>query len=83
MEMENVIGSVSQEEFIRGLLLASTENSLGDMWEKCAGCDHCMFVNKCHAICAALDDQNKNPTCGQVIDLLLGVLKPEDIPTIV
>ena len=78
--MEKLIGSVSQEEFIRGLLLASADNSLGDMWEKCADCNHCMFIEKCHALCETLDEQNKNPTCGQVINLLLGDLKPEDIP---
>jgi hypothetical protein len=77
--MEKLLGSVSQDDFVLGLLLARGVETLGDVWEKCIDCNHCKFVKQCKAVGDAFADQDKNPSCGQIIDLLLGELKVEDI----
>ncbi len=79
--MKNFIGSVSYEEFLRGLLLISDDNTLGGVWEKSVSCDRCAFEKQCHAICNTIEnmDPAKNPTCRDVVNLLLGDIKAEDI----
>jgi hypothetical protein len=77
--MEKFIGSVSTERFIQGLLLTSRNNSLGDAWEKCADCNNCMFALQCQQLGDLMEAQGRHPSCGQIIDLLLGAIKPEDI----
>ena len=78
--MNELIGSVSVEDFIRGVLQVSTTNTLGSIWEKCVTCDHCLFKTKCHQLGDIMDEQGKNPTCGQMFDLLMGELDPDTIP---
>ena len=78
--MDELLDSVSLEEFIRGLLYSRGNNTLGDVWEKCVKCDTCLFADKCHKLGSALEDVGKNPTCGQIINMLLGDLKPEGLP---
>ena len=80
--MEKLIGSISTEDFIRGLLLTDSKATLGSIWEKCATCSNCLFAKQCHALGGKLEDMGKNPRCGQIIDMLLGELKPEDVKTI-
>ncbi len=72
-------GSISQDDFVLGLLLARGVESSGDLWEKVMDCNHCKFVKQCKAVGDAFADQDKNPSCGQIIDLLLGEIKVEDI----
>jgi hypothetical protein len=72
-------GSVSQDDFILGLLQARGVETLGDIWEKHIDCNHCKFAKQCKAIGDAFADQDKNPACGQIVDLLLGDIKVEDI----
>ena len=80
--MENKInelaGSCDQNMFIQGLLLASKDNSLGEMWEKCVTCPHCLFAKQCGNLSEQMEARGQNPRCGQVIDILLGDLDPED-----
>ncbi len=78
--MEKFIGSVSQDEFIQGILRARGINTLGDIWDKSMDCDHCMFVTQCQQLGDTMEQLNKHPSCGQIVDMLLGELKPEDIP---
>lgn len=78
--MKKLIGSVSQDEFVRGLLLARGVETSGDIWEKLMDCNHCMFVKQCTELGDAMEQWNKHPRCGQIVDLLLGELKPEDLP---
>jgi hypothetical protein len=80
--MENIkkfAGSVSTEDFINGLFMMPEVNTLGDIWEKFADCRYCQFVEQCQAIGDYFDTQDKNPSCGQILDFLTGELKEEDI----
>lgn len=78
VKIEDLAGSCDQNYFIQGLLLASTNNSLGEMWEKCVTCPHCLFAKQCGNLSELMEAQGKNPTCGQVVDILLGNLSPDD-----
>ena len=71
-KVKKFIGSVSQDDFVLGLLLARGVESSGDIWEKVIDCNHCKFSKQCAEICSTLDDLGKNPTCSDVINLLLG-----------
>lgn len=77
--MEKLIGSITTEDFINSLLLARGVESLGDLWEHHITCNQCPFVKQCKTIGDLLGDQDKIPTCGQIIDLLLGDINVEDI----
>lgn len=79
--MEKLIGSVSQDDFILGLLSARGVETSGDIWEKLMDCNHCKFVKQCKQLGDAMEQLNKHPRCGQIVDMLLGEIKPEDIPT--
>ena len=74
-------GSVSQQEFIQGLLLTKGDTTLGHIWEKVVNCTNCLFAKQCQNICGTLEevDHTKNPTCRDVINILLGEIKVEDI----
>ena len=78
IKVEELAGSCDQNYFIQGLLLASKDSSLGEIWEKCVTCPHCLFAKQCGTLSELLEAQGKNPTCGQVVDILLGDLSPED-----
>ena len=84
VKIEDLAGSCDQNYFVQGLLLASKDNSLGEMWEKCVTCPRCLFAKQCGNLCELMEAQGKNPTCGQVVDILLGNLSPDDerIPNI-
>ena len=71
-KIKKLVGSVSQDDFVLGLLLARDVNTSGDIWEKVIDCNHCKFSKQCAEICSTLDDLGKNPTCSDVINLLLG-----------
>lgn len=80
--MENKInelaGSCDQNQFVQGMLLASNGNSLGEMWEKCVACPNCLFAKQCANLSEQMEARGQNPRCGQVVDILLGDLSPED-----
>ena len=78
VKIEDLAGSCDQNYFIQGLLLASRKNSLGEQWEKCVKCPNCLFAKQCGHLSELMEAQGKNPTCGQVVDILLGDLSPED-----
>ncbi len=78
VKIEDLAGSIDQNYFVQGLLLASQKNSLGEMWEKCVTCPHCLFAKQCGNLSALMEARGKNPTCGQVVDILLGDLSPDD-----
>lgn len=76
--ISELAGSMDQNYFVQGLLMASKGNSLGEMWEKCVECPHCLFAKPCSLLGEQMEVKGKNPRCGQVIDILLGDLSPED-----
>lgn len=79
MDIKKFEGSVSTDEFVNALLLARGVESLGNVWEKLIGCNHCKFAKQCKEISDACAELDKNPACGEIIDLLLGDLKAENI----
>ena len=76
--IKKLVGSVSQDDFILGLLLARDVETSGDIWEKVIDCNHCKFAKQCAEICSTLDDLGKNPTCSDVINLLLGEIAVDE-----
>jgi hypothetical protein len=77
-KINELAGSVDQNMFIQGLLLASRDNSLGDAWEKVVTCPHCLFAKQCASLGEQMEARGQNPRCGQVVDILLGDLSAED-----
>lgn len=79
MDIKQFEGSVSQHEFIQGLMLARTETSTpGHVWESSVRCTNCLFAKQCSTICEAMTP-DKRPNCRDIINLLLGEIKVEDI----
>lgn len=81
MDIKKFEGSRTLDEFINGLLLAGKSNTLGEVWEKCINCTNCLFAESCQLLCSALEEQDptKNPTCRDVVNILLGEIKAEDL----
>jgi hypothetical protein len=79
MDLKKFEGSVSRHEFIQGLIMARTETTTpGHIWEKNVYCPNCLFAKQCSNITSALVPK-KNPKCRDIINLLLGEIKVEDI----
>jgi hypothetical protein len=80
-KITKLVGSINYEDFLRGLLQVSDDNTMGGVWEKCVTCNHCIFEKQCQVICSTMEDvyPSKNPTCRDVINLLLGDISIEDI----
>lgn len=76
--LQELAGSIDQNYFVQGLLLASQDSSLGEMWEKSVTCPRCLFAKQCGHLTEIMEKRGKNPTCGQTVDILLGDLDPED-----
>ena len=78
-KINQLAGSVDQNELIQGLLLASKKNSLGEQWEKCVTCPQCLFAKQCGALSEEMEARGQNPSCSNVVDILLGDLNPDDV----
>jgi hypothetical protein len=78
VKIKELAGSYDQNYFIQGLLLASKNNSLGEMWEKCVKCPNCLFAKSCGLLSQQMEARGQNPHCGQVVDILIGDLSPDD-----
>ena len=78
-KIKKLVGSVTQDDFVLGLLLARGVESSGDIWEKVIDCNHCKFAKQCEELCSALDGIGKNPACRDVVNLLLGEIEVKDI----
>jgi hypothetical protein len=78
VKIEDLAGSCDQNYFVQGLMLASADNSLGEMWEKCVTCPHCLFAKQCASLTELMEARGQNPRCGQVVDILLGDLSADD-----
>ena len=78
VKLQDLAGSIDQNYFVQGLLLASQDSSLGEMWEKSVPCPRCLFAKQCGYLFEIMKKRGKNPTCSQTVDILLGDLDPED-----
>ena len=76
--INELAGSFDQNYFVQGLLLASHYNSLGEMWEQCVTCPRCLFAKPCGTLSEQMEARGQNPQCGQVVDILMGDLSPDD-----
>ena len=75
MDIKKLEGSVSIEDFAEGLVSHGNCKSLGEVWEKCVTCNHCWHKEACEALIEKYYDIK----CNQVIDILLGHKKLDDI----
>ena len=76
--ISELAGSVDQNYFVQGLLLASQHKSLGEMWERSVSCPRCLLAKPCSLLSEQMEARGQNPQCGQVVDILLGDLSPDD-----
>lgn len=80
MDIKELKGTMSVEDFADGLLSQKKFETFGEVWEDYIDCNHCNYREKCHAICEHYEDKGINLYCNQVIDYLLGDLDIETIP---
>lgn len=79
MDLKKFEGSVSQHEFIQGLIMARTETTTpGHVWERSVYCTNCLFAKQCSIITGTLYP-GLRPNCRDIINLLLGEIKLEDL----
>lgn len=76
MELKKYEGSLSLENFVEGLTgTRHGYKTLGEVWEHCIKCNYCEHQTACHA----LGEEYPEIKCSEVIDILLGDKKIEDI----
>ena len=79
MDIKKFEGSITIDMFLEGLLQGGRATTYGSIWEKCVICEHCLFAEQCKAVDDHFAELDKNPRCGQIVDLLMGELRAEDI----
>ena len=79
MDIKNLKGTVSVPEFADGLLYQKKFETFGALWEDYVGCAHCIYAEKCEAICAHYKSKGIELYCGEVIDYLLGDCDLEEV----
>ena len=78
-KVKQLEGSISQHEFIQGLIMARTHTTTpGHVWEQSVYCPNCLFAKQC-AIITEAEAPDKKINCRDAINLLLGEIKVEDI----
>jgi hypothetical protein len=77
--MDKFYDSITIDDFVRGILSASSDNTFGSVWEDCVTCNKCMFKEQCHEFCEIAEEYGKNPTCKEVINVLIGTTRPKDV----
>lgn len=79
MDIKKFEGSITLDYFVEGLLLARSEDTTpGHIWERCVYCPNCLFAKQCASITGELYP-NKKPNCRDIVNILLGEMKIEDI----
>ena len=81
MDIKKYEGSMSIEDFVEDITSSRWGcKTLGEVWEKCVKCNQCKYYEACHTISdQLLEERGINVTCKQVIDILLGDLKIEEV----
>lgn len=80
MDIKELKGSMSLSDFAEGLIAQKKLGTAGAVWEDYVDCNHCIYQEKCKALCAHYEDRGVNLYCGQVIDYLLGDLDLDKLP---
>ena len=79
MDIKKLEGSLSFDDFATGLLSHKGCETYGDVWEACVNCGNCPHHAACEALGDMFLDRGINLSCNQVIDILLGDLKIEEV----
>ena len=74
MDIKELKGTVHTANLLDGMLAQRKLETFGALWEDYVDCNHCIYSEKCRAICEHYEDKGINLYCGQVIDYLLGDL---------
>ena len=80
MDIKELKGSMTLSDFAEGLIAQKRLGTAGAVWEDYVDCNHCIYHDKCRAICEQYENKGVNLYCGQVIDFLLGDLDLDTIP---
>lgn len=75
MDNKKFEGTLTLDDFIDQLTAYNRCKSLGTVWERCVMCDNCPHT----VACEALNAQFPEIKCRQVIDILIGDLKIEEV----
>lgn len=75
MDIKKYEGSLSFDDFEEGLVARGCCKTFGEVWEKCVNCNHCKHQDACRA----LIEECSEIKCSEVIDILLGHKKLEDV----
>lgn len=76
MELKKYENSLSLTDYTEGLIQSRRGfKTLGEVWEHCIKCNYCEH----QAACQALGAEYPEIMCSQVIDILLGDLKIENL----
>lgn len=77
--IKKLVGSVSLGAVVDGILSATNNETIGDLYDANVSCARCTFHDKCTAITTYLEEQGSNPNCAQVISIMLGECKLTDV----
>lgn len=77
--IKKLVGSVSLSELVDGVLGATNNKTVGDFYDAHVSCARCHFQNKCETLATYLEEQGKNPSCAQLISIMIGESKLTDI----
>ena len=73
MNIKDLKGSVSDQEFLESFLTHGNFKSIGEVWEKNIDCNHCVYKDQCQFISDQIQDMYDVSTyCRQIINYLLG-----------
>jgi hypothetical protein len=68
MESKKLKGSISFDDFLKGLLSGGSCKTFGEVWEKCVNCSCCEHREACERFA----EEHYEVRCSQFIDMLLG-----------
>ena len=75
MEFKKLEGTLSFDDFTEGLVSYGNCKTFGEVWDKCVTCNNCQHQKACDKLIGECEGIK----CHQVIDVLLGHKKFEDI----
>jgi hypothetical protein len=80
MDIKKYEGKMSIEDFVEGLMSAHEDTRTpGEVWEDCVSCDRCPYKEECKDITEYMLGKDTEIYCSQVIDILFGTLKIEEV----
>ena len=80
MDIKKYEGKMSIEDFVDGLMSAYADSkTVGEVWEDCVSCDHCPYKQECGDITEYMLSKDIEIYCDQVINILFGTLKIEEV----